>query len=168
MISRTLSAILFFEGLHLELTNIAFHFSLLRRELVILPSRHLTVNVSSSIMSRPSKEPQLLQSSEISGLIVDTNSDEVRVSSNISSVERGSERVPEVSQPQLCHQTASCHESSSSVLTNACDKEDAGESRPDEQTQQPVTLQWTCPSCPQSSVVHIQEAPEERTTKHQT
>ena len=109
----------------------------------------------------------MLQSSEISGLIVDTNSVKVRVSSNISSVEGGSERVPGVSQPQLHHQTASCHESSRSVLTSASDEEDACESGPDEQTQQLVDqyfLQWTCPSCPQIIVVHIQEAPEERRT----
>jgi len=39
-------------------------------------------------------------------------------------------------------------------LSNASDEGDAGESGPSEQTQQPVTLQWTRPSCPQSSVAH--------------
>ena len=73
--------------------------------------------------------------------------------------------MPGVSQPQLYHQTASCHDSSRSIFTSACDEEDAGESGPDEQTQQPVTLQWTCSSCPQSIVVHMQETPEERRTK---
>jgi len=34
------------------------------------------------------------------------------------------------------------------------DEQNAGESGPGEQTQQPVTLQWTRPSCPQSSVAH--------------
>ena len=62
--------------------------------------------------------------------------------------------VPGVSQPQPYRQTASCHESSSSVSSSASDEDDAGESGPGEQTQQPVTLQWTCPSCLQSSVAH--------------
>ena len=97
----------------------------------------------------------MLQSSKICGLIFDTNSDEARVSSDISSVEGGSESVPGVSQPQPYHQAASCRESSSSVLTSASDEEGAGESGVGEQTQQPVILQWTHPSFPQSSVVHI-------------
>jgi len=62
--------------------------------------------------------------------------------------------VPGVSQPEPYRQTASCHESSSSILSNASDEEVAGDSGPGEQTQQPVTLQWTCHSCPQSSVAH--------------
>jgi len=62
--------------------------------------------------------------------------------------------VPGVSQAQPYHQTASCHESSSSISSSATDEEDAGESGPGEQTQQPVMLQWTRPSCPQSSVAH--------------
>ena len=45
-------------------------------------------------------------------------------------------------------------ESNCSLLSNASDEEDASESVPGEQTQQPVTLQSTCPSCPQSSVAH--------------
>jgi len=112
-------------------------------------------------MSRPSKRPRLLQPSEISELIVDTDSDEARVSSNISSVEGdissaegGSESVPGLSESQPYHQRASCHESSNSHLSNASDEEHAGENGPGEQTQQPVILQWTCPSCPQSSVAH--------------
>jgi len=96
----------------------------------------------------------LLQTHEISELIVDTDSDEVRVSSDASSVEGGSESVPGLSQPQPYRQTASCHESSSSISSSASDEEDAGEIGPGEQTQQPVTLQWTCLSCPQSSVAH--------------
>jgi len=59
-----------------------------------------------------------------------------------------------VSQPQPYHQTARCHESSSSISSSASDEEDAGDSGPGERTQQPVTLQWTCSSCPQSNVVH--------------
>lgn len=105
-------------------------------------------------MSRPSKRPRLLQPREISELIVDTDSDEARVSSDVSSDEGGYESVPGLSQPQPYRQTPSCHESSSSILSSASDEEDAGESGPGEQTQQPVTLQWTRPSCPQSSVAH--------------
>jgi len=62
--------------------------------------------------------------------------------------------VPGLSEPQPYRQTASCDESSSSILSSASDKDDAGKNGPGEQTQQPVTLQWTCPSCPQSSVAH--------------
>ena len=62
--------------------------------------------------------------------------------------------MPGLSQPQPYHQTASSHKSSSSILSSASDKEDAGESRPGEQIQQAVTLQWTRPSCPQGSVAH--------------
>ena len=157
-----MSAILFFEGLHLELDNIVFRFSdfglsldpLLHRGLVFLPSNHLTVGVSGGIMSRPSKRSRLLQPCEISELIVDTDSDEARVSSDVSSVEGGYESVPGVSQPQSYRQTASCLKSSSSISSSASDEEDVGESGPGEQTQQPVTLQWTRPSCPQSSVAH--------------
>ena len=141
---------------------------MLHRQLVILPSNHLTVHVSGG-MSRPCKRHGCCNPAKY--LIVDTDSDEARVSGDISSVEGGSESVPGVSQPELYRQTASCHEYSSSVLSNASDKEDAGDSGPDEQTQQPVTLQWTCHSCPQGSVAHthIQGAPEERRTmKHQT
>ena len=105
-------------------------------------------------MSQPSKRPRLLQPSEISGLIVDTDSDKASVSSDVSSVEGVSESVPGLSQPQPYRQTASCHKSSSSISSSASDEEDAGESGPGEQTQQPVTLQWTPPSCPQSSVAH--------------
>jgi hypothetical protein len=43
---------------------------------------------------------------------------------------------------------------SPTVLSSACDKEDARESGAGEQIQQAVTLQWTRPSCPHSSVVH--------------
>ena len=53
-ISRTLSAILFFEGPHLDLDNIAFHFPdfglsldpVFHTELVFLPINHLIVGVS--------------------------------------------------------------------------------------------------------------------------
>ena len=127
---------------------------MLHRQLVFLPSNHLTVGVSVGIMSRPSKKPRLLQPREISELIVDTDSDKARVSSDVSSVQGGSESVPRLSQPQSYRQTASCHDSSSSISSSASDEEDAGESGPGEQTQKPVTLQWTPPSCPQSSVAH--------------
>ena len=62
--------------------------------------------------------------------------------------------MPGLSQPQPYHQTASRHESSSSISSSASDEEDAGENVPGEQTQQPITLQWTRPSCPQSCVAH--------------
>jgi len=112
------------------------------------------VGVSGGIMSRPSKRPRLLQPHEIFELIVDTDSDEARVSSDVSLVEGGYESVSGLSQPQPYCQKANCHESSSSVLSSASDEGDACESGPGEQTQQPVTLQWTRPSCPQSSVAH--------------
>jgi len=159
---RTLSVIHFFEGPCLELGNIKFHFSdfglsllpVLHRELFILPSNSLTISVSGGTISQPSKRPRLLQLGKIYELIVDTDSDEARVSSDVSLVEGGSENVPGLSQPQPYHQTASCLESSSLITSSASDKEDAGESGPSEQTEQPVTLQWTRPSCPQSSVAH--------------
>jgi hypothetical protein len=113
-------------------------------------------------MSGPSKRPRLLQPREISKLIVNTDSDEVRVSSDVISVEGGSENVPGLSQPQPYRQTASCHESSSSILSSAYEKEDAGESGPGEQTQQPVTLQWICPTCPQSSAAHTYTGPQRK------
>jgi len=86
-------------------------------------------------MSQPCKRSRLLQPSEISGLIFDTDSDKVGVSSNVSSVEEGSESVPGLSQPQSYRQTASCHESSSSISSSVSDKEDAVESGQGEQTQ---------------------------------
>ena len=119
----------------------------LHRELVFLPSNHLTVGVSGDIMSRPNKRPRLLQPRELSELIVDTDSDEARVSSDVSSLEGGYESVPGVSQPQSYRQTASCLKSSSSISSSAFDEENAGESGP-------VTLQWKRPSCTQSSVAH--------------
>ena len=60
--------------------------SVLYRELVFLPSKHLTVSVSGGIMSQPCKRPRLLQPGEISELIFDTDSDEARLSSDVSSV----------------------------------------------------------------------------------
>jgi len=72
--------------------------------------------------------------------------------------------VPRLLQPEPYHHTASSHESSSSILSRATDEEDAGESGTGEKIQQPVILQWTCPSCPQSSVIRtlIQGDSEER------
>ena len=127
---------------------------MLHIELVVRPSNHLTVGVSGCIMSRPSKRPRLLQPREIYELIVDTDSDEARVSSDVSSVEGGSESLPGSPQPQPYQQTASSPESSSSISSSASDEDEAIESVPGEQTQQAVTLQWTSPSCPQSSVAH--------------
>jgi hypothetical protein len=99
-------------------------------------------------MSGPSKRARLLRSSEISEIIFDTDSDEAGVSSDDSSVEGDYESEAGVSQPQLYQQTAS------SVSSSASDEEDVDDSEPGEQAQQPVTLQWTRPSCPQTSVVH--------------
>jgi hypothetical protein len=59
----------------------------LHRELVFPPSNHLTVDVSGAIMSRRSKMRRLLQPNKVSELIVDTDGDEVRVSSNVISAE---------------------------------------------------------------------------------
>ena len=118
MIGRTLSVIHSFEGPCLKLDSIKFHFSdfgLLHRVLVILPSNSLTISVSGGTISQPSKRPRLLQPGKISELIVDTDSDEARVSSDVHLVERGSENVPGVSQPQPYHKTASCLESSSFI-----------------------------------------------------
>jgi len=74
--------------------------------------------------------------------------------SNTSAVEGDPECVPGVSHTQLYCQTASSPESSSSISSSASDEDEAVESLPGEQTQQAVTLQWTSPSCPQTSVEH--------------
>jgi hypothetical protein len=66
----------------------------LHTELVFLPSMHFTVGVNGGEMSGPSKVPRFLRLSEISELIVCTDSDKVRVSGNVSSVRGGSESVP--------------------------------------------------------------------------
>ena len=50
--------------------------------------------------------------------------------------------------------SASSPESSNSISSSASNEDEAVESVPGEQTQQAVTLQWTSPSCPQSSVAH--------------
>ena len=127
---------------------------LLHRELVILPIKHLTVLVIGGITSGPGKRPRMLSPSEISELIFDTESDEVRKSSNVVSGEESSESVPGVSQPQQYCQTASCHKSSSSISPSVSDIDVADESGPGEQTQQPAILQQIHPSCPQSNVAH--------------
>jgi len=62
--------------------------------------------------------------------------------------------VPEVSHTQPYRQTTSSPEASSSISSSVSDEDEAVESVPGEQTQQAVTLQWTSPSCPQSSVAH--------------
>jgi hypothetical protein len=105
-------------------------------------------------MSGPSKRPRLLRPSEISELIFDTDSDEAGMSSDVSSDGEDCEGEPGVSQPQQYSKTASCHESSSVISSSASDEEDTGESVPGQKDQQPATLQWTRPSCPQRSVVH--------------
>jgi hypothetical protein len=87
----------------------------LQRELVISNSAFDNLCACWCKMSRLSKRPRLLQASEISELIVDTDSDEAGVSSDASLVEGGTESVPGLSQPQPYHQTVSSHESSSSI-----------------------------------------------------
>jgi len=105
-------------------------------------------------MSQPNKRRRFLQSSEIAELFLDTDSGDATVSSDASSVEGGPEGVPGVSHTQPYHHTASSPKSSSSILSSASDEDKAVEIGPGEQTQQALTLQWTCPSCPQSSVAH--------------
>jgi len=73
---------------------------MLHRELVFLPSNHLIVGVSGGIMCRPYKRPRLQQLGEISELIFDTDSDEARLSRDVSSVQGRFERVSGLSQPQ--------------------------------------------------------------------
>ena len=102
-------------------------------------------------MSQPSKRRRFLQSSEIAELFLDTDSGDA---SDASSVKGGPEDVQGVSHTQPYCQTASSPESSSSTSSSASDEDEAVESMPGEQTQQPVTLQWTSPSCRQSSVAH--------------
>ena len=61
-------------------------------------------------------------------------------------------------------------ESSSSILSSASDEEDASESGPGEQTQQPVTCSRLAPLALRAVWrTHIQGGPEERRTmKHHT
>jgi hypothetical protein len=99
----------------------------LHKEL-ILPNMHFTVGMSGGIMSGPDKRSRWLAPNKLAELIVDIDSDEAGVSIDISSVEGGSESVLGVSRPQLLCQTASCHESNSSVLSSASDKQDTRES----------------------------------------
>jgi len=128
----------------------------LKREIVSLPVTTWIVSecVCCYKMSQPSKRRRFLQSSKIAELFLDTDSDDATVSSDASSVEGGLEGVPRVSHTQPYRQTASSPKSSSSISSSASDEDEAVESGPDEQTQQAVTLQWTHPSCPQSSVAH--------------
>jgi hypothetical protein len=104
-------------------------------------------------MSLPSKRPRFLQPSEISELFLDTDSGEATDSSDVSSF-GSSEGVPGVSHFQPYSRIASRQESSSSISSSASDEEETVESGPGEQIQQAVTLQWTRPSFPQSSVAH--------------
>ena len=105
-------------------------------------------------MNQLSKRRRFLQSSEIAELFLDTDGGDVTVSSDTSSVEGDPEGVPGVSHTQPYRQTASSPKSSSSISSSASDEDEAVENGPGEQTQQAVTLQWTHPSCPQSSVAH--------------
>ena len=58
-------------------------------------------------MSQPRKRQRFLQSSEIAELFLDTDSGDVTVSNDASSVEGGPESVPVVSHTQPYRQTAS-------------------------------------------------------------
>ena len=104
--------------------------------------------------SQRSKRRRFLQSSEIAELFLDTDSGDETVSSDASSVQGDPESVPRVSHTQPYRQTASSPNSSNSTSSSASDEDEALESEPGEQTQQAVTVQWTRPSCPQSSVAH--------------
>ena len=149
-----ISAILFFWRASFR-AEIVFHFSDLGRISVQSVVLHGELVISNSAfdnrcacwfkMSQRSKRPRLLQASEVSELIVDTDSDKTGVSSDVSSVEGGTENVPGLSQPQPYHQTASSHKFSSSISSSASDEEDDSESGPGEQIQQAVTLHWTPP-----------------------
>jgi hypothetical protein len=68
--------------------------------LIILLSKHFTVGVNGGVMSGPGKMSRLQRPGEIFELIFDTDSDEVRVSSEVTSVEGVSEGAPGLSQPQ--------------------------------------------------------------------
>jgi hypothetical protein len=103
-------------------------------------------------------KPRSLTPGEISELIFDTESKEARMSSDsITDIGKdggvGVERGPGVSQQQLDGKTLTCHDCSSSILSSASGEEDDGDSEPCQETQQPATLQWTWPSCPQRTVV---------------
>src|SRR5215510_15378388 len=105
-------------------------------------------------ISQPSKRPRYLQSSEVAELFVDTDSGDATISSDASSDEGGPVAVPGVSHTQPYRQTARSPQSSSSISSSASDEDEAVESGPGKQFQKAVTLQWTRPSCPQSSVAH--------------
>src|SRR5215510_12939908 len=105
-------------------------------------------------MSQPSKRPRYLQSSEIAELFLDTDSGDVTISSDASSDEGGPVAVPGVSHTQPYSQTARSPHSSSSSSSSSSDEDEAVESGPGKQNPKAVTLQWTRPSCPQSSVAH--------------
>jgi len=101
-------------------------------------------------MSRPNKRPRLLRPSEISELIVtkqDCQSTSVQLR-EVLKVCQGCHNLNHTAKQPLVT------ESSSSISSCVSDEEVASESGPGEQTQQPVTLQSTCPSCPQNSVAH--------------
>jgi len=105
-------------------------------------------------MSQPSKRRRFIQSTELAEIFLDTDSGDATVSSDSSSVEGGLGCVPGVSHTQPYRQTASSPKSSCSISCSASDEDEAFEIVPGEQTRQAVTLQWTRPSCPQSSVAY--------------
>jgi len=90
--------------------------------LIILLSKHFTVDVSGGVMSGPGKMSRLQRPIAISELIFDTDGDEASMSSEVSSVEGVSEGAPGLSQPEQYQQTASCHKSGSSISFPAFDE----------------------------------------------
>src|SRR5215469_15809480 len=103
-------------------------------------------------MSQPSKRRKYLQSSEIAELFLDTDGGDA--TSDVSSDEGGPVVVPGVSHTQPYCQTARSPQSSSSNSSSTSDEDEAVESGPGKKIRKAVTIQWTRPSCPQSSVAH--------------
>ena len=104
-------------------------------------------------MCRPYNRPRLQQPGEISELIFDTDSDEARLSNDVSSVQGRFESVSGLSQPQPYRQTASSHESSGSISFSASEEEDANNPAMD-------SLLFPSEQCS----TYIQGAPEEKRT----
>jgi hypothetical protein len=87
-------------------------------------------------------------------LFVDTDSGYATISSDASSDEGCPVAVPGVSHTQPYSQTARTPQSCSSISSSASEEDEVVESGSAKQFQKAVTLQWTRPSCPQSSVAH--------------
>ena len=166
-INRAISAILFFEGPHLEL-EIMFHFTdfglrfnhsvVLHRELVSSNSALDSRCERWHDMSRRSKRPWLLQPCEISG--------PVTLILTKRECQATSVQLWEV--PKMCQ---GCHnlnrttkqpvfmKSSSLISSSASDDEDASECGPGEQIQWAVTLKWTPLLPSEQCSAHIHRGP---------